>query len=177
MTLQLENLDDRTRRFMLDEVAHDVAQGKLYISPRLNALGRKEYEGLLRQAIESGDDKSLANALRLHGCFETHEPRQKPKGGTIMARVPVIAPETLAEGEFNRFYARGLCHRALADGISELVICRVKEVSNPRPESEAMIGARINAEALLEDLRTHIGVDTALHVPPGPNSGLSVRLP
>lgn len=30
---------------------------------------------------------------------------------------------------------------------------------------------------MLDDLRTHVGVDTALGLPPGPNSGLSVRLP
>jgi hypothetical protein len=39
-----------------------------------------------------------------------------------------------------------------------------------------MIGRRLNAQALLGDLRKHVGVDTALGLPPGPNSGLSGRL-
>ncbi len=83
----------------------------------------------------------------------------------------------MAEGEFNRFYARGLCRRAIAEGIEALVVYRAKEVVNPRAESVALIGKSLPAKQLLEDLRAHIGTDTALGLPPGPNSGLSVKLP
>lgn len=109
--------------------------------------------------------------------MKSTEQRRKPKGGVTTARVPVTAAETLAEGEFNRFYARGLCRRALEDSIRELIVYRAKEVRNPRPESVAMIGRRVDPTALLGDLRTHPGVEPALGLPPGPNSGLSVRLP
>lgn len=61
--------------------------------------------------------------------------------------------------------------------MSELVIYRAKQVREPRPESQAMIGKNINAKALLDDLRTHPGVEPALGLPPGPNSGLSIKLP
>jgi len=44
------------------------------------------------------------------------------------------------------------------------------------PESVALVGTTPSAAALLEDLRTHIGMNTALRLPPGPNSGLSVHL-
>ncbi len=91
--------------------------------------------------------------------------------------MPVTAPETLAEGEFNRFYARGLCRRAMAQGIESLLVYRAKEVVNPRPESVALIGKSLPVKQLLEDLRANIGTDTALGLPPGPNSGLSVKLP
>jgi hypothetical protein len=107
---------------------------------------------------------------------ETEEQRRKPKGGFTIAQVPVTAPDTLAEGEFNRFYIRGLCLRAIQDGVAELIVYRAKEVSSPRRESEAMIGARLPPERLLQDIRTHPGVDTAFGLPPGPNSGLSVHL-
>jgi hypothetical protein len=89
----------------------------------------------------------------------------------------INAHEMLAEGEFNRFYIRGLCVRALADGIDEVVVYRAKAVQNARSESEGKIGQRVSADALLVDLRLHKGVDTALGLPPGPNSGLSVHLP
>lgn len=177
MGLRLENLDPHTRRFMLDELELDVARGTLYISPRLSECGLREYETLLRAAIERGDDESLANSLRAGGRMRGTEERRKPKGGSTIVRVPVTAPDTLAEGEFNRFYARGLCRRAVEDGIHKLVIYRAKEVANPRVESQAMIGTTIDAEVLLEDLRTHSGVEPAFGLPPGPNSGLSVRLP
>jgi len=175
MALRLENLDDRTRKFMLDELELDVANGTLYISPRLNQSGEMEYEKLLRKSIECGDDSSLTDDLRTK--MKLTEQRQKPKGGITVAKVPVTAADTLAEGEFNRFYARGLCRRAIADGVQAVEVYRTKQVTNPRTESQAMIGKKIEARALLEDLRTHPGVEPALGLPPGPNSGLSVRLP
>lgn len=109
--------------------------------------------------------------------LNTHEQRKKPKGGTTVAQVPVTAPDTLAEGEFNRFYARGLCARAVAAGIMQVDVYRGKPVAAPRAESEAMLGNRVSAEALLNDLRVSQGVEPALGQPPGPNSGLTVRLP
>jgi hypothetical protein len=103
------------------------------------------------------------------------EERKKPTGGFTSAKVPVNAAEILAEGEFNRFYARGLCLRAVAEGIDKVVVYRGKEVLNPRPESEALLGKHFPVEELLQDLRQHIGTDTALGLPAGPNSGLRVR--
>lgn len=47
---------------------------------------------------------------------------------------------------------------------------------NPRVESQAKIGAIVNAEELLADIRVNVGVDTALGLPAGPNSGLSVQI-
>jgi len=177
MALQLENLDARTRRYMVDELDYDVAGATLYISPRLSERGRADWETLLRSAMEGGDDVSLAGSLRSQARMGTTEQRRNPKGGFTTARIPVTAPETLAEGEFNRFYARGLCRRALEDGVNRLVVYRAKRVRDPRPESQAMVGTTIDAKALLEDLRTHPGIEPALGLPPGPNSGLSVRLP
>jgi hypothetical protein len=89
----------------------------------------------------------------------------------------VNAHEMLAEGEFNRFYIRALCLRAIEDGVSEVIVYRAKDVEHARSESQQKIGSRVAAELLLRDLRTHVGVDTALGLPPGPNSGLSVHLP
>lgn len=87
------------------------------------------------------------------------------------------AHEMLAEGEFNRFYIRAICLRAIEDGISEVVVYRAKRVQHARSESERKIGQLVSAEPLLRDLREHPGADTALGLPPGPNSGLSIQLP
>jgi hypothetical protein len=177
MTFYFENLDEQTRHFMVDELDEDIAGSKLYISSRLSERGRREYPELLRTAIRSGNDATLASELRIEGRLNQTEQRRTPSGGITTARVPITAPETLAEGEFNRFYARGLCRRALAEGIKKVVIYRAKQVANPRSESQAKIGTTLDPGALLEDLRTHVGVDPALGLPPGPNSGLSVKLP
>jgi hypothetical protein len=174
MGLNLVNLDDKTREFMFNELEKDVTLNKLYISPRLNVEGRRDYEQLLRSAIQNGDDISLAHSLS--GLFNEYEQRAKPSGGYTTAKVPITAPETLAEGEFNRFYCRGVCRRAIEEGFEEVEVYRAKDVHDPRPQSQVLVGSKLKADKLLNDLRTNIGVDTALGVPAGPNSGLSIRL-
>lgn len=177
MSIQYSNIDAEVRKFMLQELGMDESNKTLYISPRLTEQGASNWPAMLRKAIENHNDGWLASELRLQGLMRSHEERRKPKGGFTNARVPITAPDTLAEGEFNRFYARGLCASVLASGGTGVVVCRGKQVSNPRSESEAMIGRAIPAGELLEDLRTSQGVEPALGLPPGPNSGLTVRRP
>ena len=177
MPLALVNLDDQTRKYMLEEIESDIASPqRFYMSPRLSSIGCNDYPALLKQAAEAHDDEWLANQLQQNGRLNAMEQR-RTKSGFTNAKVPYNAHEMLAEGEFNRFYIRGLCRRAVDEGINELVVYRAKQVASPRPESQAKVGARVNTQSLLSDLRTHPGVDTALGLPAGPNSGLSVKLP
>jgi hypothetical protein len=178
MALYFENLDDRTRQLMLDEMEYDVANNQLHISPFLSGQGQRDYANLLREALQSGDDETLAESLRDHRRILRTLPRRNPKGGYSISATPENAAQVLAESEFNRYYIRALARRAIEDGISELVIYRAKPVSNPRPESEARVETTLSPEELLEDLRSHPGDEPpTLGVPSGPNSGLSVRLP
>ena len=176
MTLHYQNLDESTRSFMLSEVDSDLFHGHLYISPRLNDLVEHNYVSLLKEAIKHHNDAWLAEQLRIRGYMKEHEQRKNQSGGFTTAKVPRTAPDTLSEGEYNRFYIRGLCVRVLEDGMNQVEVYRGKSVSKPRQESEAMLGTRLPAEALLEDLRTSIGVEPALGLPSGPNSGLTVRI-
>src|SRR5207253_1376241 len=156
----------------LEEIELDIASEKgIYLSTRFNERGIATYPDLLKTAAQDHDDDWLAGLIRNNGLLNAKEQRRKPKGGYTLADVPYTAHETLAEGEFNRFYARGLCRYAIDRGINELIIYRAKEVMQARSASIAKIGTRINAQALLNDLRTHPGMDTALGLPPGPNSG------
>ena len=177
MGLQYKNLDERTRTLMLAEIERDIAERNLYISENLNPKGQTEYPDLIRDAARSGSDVTLAAAIQ--GRLNPYEKPRRLKSGEF-SKPPVMrsnAHEMLAEGEFNRFYIRALCLRAIEDGIPEVIVYRAKAVQNARSESERKIGQRLPVEALLRDLRMHPGVDTALGLPPGPNSGLSVRLP
>ena len=175
MSIHHESLNAAVREFMVRELERDQGNGKLYISPRLTSGGAQAWPQILREAMEGHEDEWLASTLRERGYMKAAEQRAKPKGGFTTAKVPHTAPDTLAEGEFNRFYARGLCAYVLESGGTEVEVCRGKEVSNPRPESEAMIGRQLPAQQLLEDLRNSPGVEPALGLPPGPNSGLTIR--
>lgn len=162
MPLNYANLDDHTRRFMREEIAMDNAAGTLYMSARLSPRGAQDWPDLLQGAAAQGNDATLAEMLNRDGRLNEFEERRKPKGGVTMARVPETAAATLAEGEFNRFYSRALCRRALDQGIPRLIVCRAKHVTSPRRESEQKIGTQFDAGQLLADLRANPGVDTAL---------------
>ncbi len=178
MAFDFKNLDAVTRKQMVSEIDLDVSQGKLYLSKHFKDDVADQYESLIREAAESHDETWLANEIRKLGLLKTRTMAKHPKKDTMIEKaVPVTAADTFAEGEFNRFYARGLCQRAVAEGIPEVEVYRAKQVMNARSASEEMIGKRLEARALLADLRTSLGVDTALQLPPGPNSGLSVFLP
>ncbi|HEX6270436.1 MAG TPA: hypothetical protein VFZ43_09385 [Anaerolineales bacterium] len=178
MALYFENLDERTRQLMLDEMEYDISHNQLHISPFLSGQGQRDYANLLREALDSGNDETLAQRLREQRRILRTLPKRKPKGGYSISATPENAAQVLAESEFNRYYIRAIARRAIEDGIQELVIYRAKPVSQPRPESEARIETTLSPEELLEDLRSHPGDEPpALGVPSGPNSGLSVRLP
>ena len=177
MALQLENLDARIRDLMLSEIAFDEGRGALYTSRRFTPAGEGQYPMILKEVVASSGDAELAAKLRVHGCFADTETRHLKSGKISIAKVPVTAAETFAEGEFNRFYLRALCRAAIEDGVNEVMVYRARHSESPRPESEALIGKMVNAKTLLEDLRNNPGVDTCLGLPPGPNSGLSARLP
>lgn len=151
--------------------------GILYLSDNLNPQGKTEYPNLIRAAAREGNDVTLSSEIR--GRHNSHEKPRRLKSGEL-SKPPIMrsnAHEMLAEGEFNRFYIRALCLRAIEDGIPEVIVYRAKAVQNERSESARKIGQAHAAEGPLRDLRTHQGVDTALGLPPGPNSGLSVHLP
>jgi hypothetical protein len=176
MGLRYDSLDHRTREFMAREFAMDVRDKRLYLSPRLTSRGVSDWPQLLQEALQTHDDLWLASELRARQLLNSTEQRRKQKGGVTAVQVPVTAADTLAEGEFNRFYARGVCARATEDGVAAVEVYRGKTVENPRATSEALIGRHMSAQALLQDLRVSQGVEPALHVPPGPNSGLTIRL-
>ena len=169
--LNLENIDDENiRKYMLEEVEQDIAEGKLYVSKRLLKSEISNYTEYLKNAIQNGNSTMLAQELLTKNCLKKTEPRK-----TKMVKVPSNANETLANGEFNRFYIRGVCRKAIEENM-EVEAYRAKTVSDPRAKSASKIGTTYNPNKLLEDLRSNIGIDTSLGLPSGPNSGLSVRL-
>src|SRR5258706_13055950 len=120
MGLNLLNLTADVRQFMLDEIEYDITtNGKIYISTRLNSRGTAAYTGLFKETVQNHDDVWLAQQLRSEDMFNPSYSRQNRKTGNVsMVTMPVNAPESLAEGETNRFYIRGLSRYAIAEGIT-----------------------------------------------------------
>jgi hypothetical protein len=171
MGLYYANLDAETRRLMIEEINFDVAAKGIYFSNYLSPDGARRWPELLVKAIHAGTDDTLAHSLV--GCFKTLTER-RTKHGITMVRVPVTAPQTLAEAQFNMYYIRALCQRALAAG-GRIVVYRAKHVDVPRSVSEAMIGTELNPAIVLLALRETKGVEPPTNVPM-PNTGITVRL-
>lgn len=149
-------LDALTRDLMRDEFNRDG--GRPPLSKCFTGQGENDYPDLLADAILNGDAAWLIASLRQHGR---------------MTETPVNAAERFGWTEFNRYYARGICRRALEHGSNEVKVYRARESRSKRPRSEQMIGTTQPATTLLDDLRTNrqdVAMGIALVA-----SGLSVR--
>lgn len=174
MYFKFDNLTAQTRALMISEVKSDIQNEQLYYSKRFCEAGHRHYADLLLESIENGNEQSLAAALKEKKCFADTETRTTKKG-VIYSKIPETASQTLAESEFNRFYMRALALQAI-QAKKTLTIYRARASENPRPESELLIGKQIDPVTLLDDLRKNVWFDTLLGLPPGPNSGLSVKI-
>jgi hypothetical protein len=175
--LNYENLDGVTRAFMIEEIAIDERAETLYRSPWLTQGGQGDWAEILREAATSGSDDTLAAQLRLRNRIATRAQRRKPNSHVMTwYTLGANAPDVMA-GEFNVFYCRGLCSRALAEGIPRLEVYRARNSLHPRQESEAAIGFLVEPEVILIDLRNTHGTPPTFGLPPGPNTGLTLRIP
>jgi hypothetical protein len=167
------DLDNGVRHHMLAEVDSDIATGTLGKSKRFSPGGADAYPALLREAVMSGDERSLTDALSTGAHFVSREWVNRGRG--FWKNVPSDCAQTFAEGEFNRFYIRGLCIHAMDRNCPSMEVYRAKLVREPRPESDAFIGTHVEAAGLLADLRSSQGGETFLGLAK-PNSGLSARI-
>ena len=174
MPLQYENLDPTTRRYAFAELANDLSSGAFHVSERLRPEGVGEYQRLLSEALRYYDDRWLEE--HASDLLVENESRRTRSGGTTTARVPQMAARMMAEGDFNRYYMRGLALRAIEEGRQILEVYRARLSLEPRPESAQLEGNRVPAAEVLDHLRGPISVDPAVAPLGRTNSGLSVRL-
>jgi hypothetical protein len=172
--LRYENLDPITRGFSLAELDADLAHERAVVSPRLRPGNVDKYFELLRQALRYYDDLWLEQ--RIPDLMMDVELRRTAGGGHTAARLPGFAARVLAEGDFNRYYIRGVCARAIAEGREVVEVYRARLSIEPRAESAELEGHRLQAQSVLEELR-QLTAETLDATRLGrPNSGLSVRL-
>ena len=176
MSFYFENLDHETREHKLREIDLDASTGTLFISPRIRPGCEQFYVHGLRSAARAHDEEWLADQIRKQRLLLHEEQRPTPAGGVVTLRVPLTAADSLASGEFNRFYARGLCARALDGNMTQVEVYRAKAVPQLLPQAEQLIGRRVPAASLLRGLRAWRVAGQTLTLPFDPASGMSIRL-
>ena len=174
MSFNFLNLDIETRRFMLEVIGLASQTENIYFSMRFNEAGKAQWVSLLRQAAEDHDEHWLAYQIEAHRLMKGLEHAVKPLGGYTIKHVPHTAAETMAEGQFNRFYIIAISRLALERGKKTVIVYRAKERAEHRPESDMLIGAQESADSLIKELR--VKQDSLNHRLLRPNSGLSVKL-
>src|SRR5690348_1504032 len=174
MPLQYENLDATTRRYALMELDEDLKQNRFHATDRLRPTAVAEYERLLRDAIKYYDDLWLEE--HAEDLLVDFELRRTPAGGQTTAKVPEMAARMLAECDFNLYYMRGVCLRAIEEGRQVVEVYRARLSLEPRRESAVLEGRRLPAEEVLKYLRGDQSSDPEVTALGRPNSGLSVRL-
>ena len=178
MGFSFEHLDTRTRFLMVEEIDRDSIHGTLYESRLLTPLGKAAFCELLRAAASAHDAEFLVDVLAQAEHFVPSESALRA-GVAYERRVNVRnAARRLAEGEFNRYYMRAVCRRALEGG-AKVEAYRARESSQHRTESDALDGHTLEARSLLSVLRQRnrptVGSAAGL-VPGSVNSGVSLRL-
>jgi hypothetical protein len=169
------NLDEKTRSYMLRAIEEAEHEGQIDYSPRLNTKGKEQWLGLLEQAAREHTEHWLAYELEANRLIKGFEVSERPLGSYSIKHVPRTAAQTMAEGQFNRFYMLGLCKRARDEGVTHLEVYRAKQSARPRPESQALIGIRLPVEIVEPQLRDDVASQKSLLIQP--NSGISLRLP
>ncbi len=171
MPLQYENLDPTTRRHAIAELDSDFASGAFHASERLRPEAVGEYKRLLSEALRYYDDLWLED--QADDLVIEEETRRTRSGGLTTVKLPQMATRMLAEGDFNRYYMRGVCLRAIDEGRQVVEVYRARLSLEARPESAEIEGKRYPAQEILDELR---GVEPVFPRLGRPNSGLSVRL-
>ncbi|MFA6307351.1 MAG: hypothetical protein WCS88_03485 [Patescibacteria group bacterium] len=168
------NLDEKTRELMISEINWAIKNNELYYSTRFIDGQKEKWQQLLLEAAKNHNEHWLAFQIENNSMLKDFEEAEKPKGGYTIKHVPNTASETLASGQFNRYYILGLAQRAVLENKNALEVYRAKDSQEQRDGSEALIGRTFNPAELIEQLRTtQASFKSELAKP---NSGISVKL-
>jgi hypothetical protein len=131
MAMSYEELDDKTRGYMLTEFEKEEASGRPYRSRALSPAGLAVFPGLMRQAIESGNEVSLCRSLDNADYWEPTE--AYTRDGITRSRHRNIAQsaQRLALTEFSTWYVAGFTQRLLDEGVEK---CQVYRGEQPKWE-------------------------------------------
>ncbi|HXS35321.1 MAG TPA: hypothetical protein VN721_01360 [Flavipsychrobacter sp.] len=159
------DLNNEIRELMLNEILFDVSRKTFFYSPKFNNNGRNIYLSCLKEACAAGDEETLWASLESSDTFNKYEAFGK--------RVDAREARNFSQNEFNKYYIRALCVKAIELNKQKLEVYRAVPAKGKSPKVDLMIGSLLEPDKLLKDLRQNTGVLPAML--PGLSAGLSIK--
>lgn len=179
MPMQFEELDARTRESMLSEFEAEQAGPHPYRGRNLSPTGLEASVALMRQAIETGTEETLAQALSVPVHWNPTESYIRNNVARLRNLNYVQAAERLALTEFNTWYVRGFARRLLDEGVE---LCQIYRAAQPKWEPASCTqheGSIYRVRVIYDGHRIRYwpepGDETAFAIPYEPNCHHSIR--
>lgn len=179
MAMNYEELDDRTRQQMLSEFENEQASAKPFQSKALSQAGLRAFPALMREAIKSGNETSLAVALNRVDLWDPDE--EYTRNGVTRTRKRNVAQSTtrLALTEFSTWYVRGLAKRLLDEGVDRCQVYRGEQPKWEPGECAEHEGQTVSVRQIYDNHRVRYwpapGNEAALSIPFGPGCHHIIR--
>jgi hypothetical protein len=131
---KFEELDDITRKWMLEEFLNEEKSGAQYRSSRLSERGLEIFPIEMKKAIVDGNEESLEKALENPDYWNQSETYRVKGGIRSRAINPTFAAQSLARTEFITWFTRGFARRLIEEGEKQCQVVRIAPADEPRGE-------------------------------------------
>jgi hypothetical protein len=179
MAMNFEELDEVTRGYMLKEFEGEESTPGPYRGKVLSLTGLAAWNGLMSEAIRSGNEESLTVSLQNQAYWQPTETYIKNGVQRVRNVNSQQAAERLALTEFNTWYVRGLSKRFLDEGVAE---CQAYRGAIPKWEPgdcTSHEGQILQVQVIYSGHRKRYwpepGDTTALSIPFGPGCHHTIR--
>lgn len=179
MAMNFEELDQTTREFVLAEFEAEQASLTPYRSPLLTPTGVAAFVRLIRDAIITGNEVSLAAALAVAEYW--HATESYERDGIVRTRNVNMrqASERLSLTEFNTWYVRGLSRRLLSEAAATCQAYRAAQPKWEPAECSAHEGQIFSVQEIYDGHRAKYhpapGNPAAVSIPFGPGCHHTIR--
>lgn len=179
MPMNYEELDQKTRQYMLDEFEAERKDASPYRSKALSRKGLAVFPELMRQAIQSGNEQTLFEALNDPEYWEPSEEYVRDGVSRTRRRNIRQSSERLALTEFSTWYVRGLARRLLEEGVEKCQVYRGAQPKWEPAECAQHEGLIVSVQAVYDGHRAQYwpepGNREAFSIPFGPNCHHVIR--
>jgi len=176
---KFEELDDITRKWMLEEFHIEENSNAPYRSSRLSERGLKIFPKEMEKAIIEGNEESLSKALMNPDYWNPSESYMSKNGIRSRAINPNSAAQFLARTEFIIWFTRGFARRLIEEGETLCQVIRVAPADEPRGECRSHENKIYKILDIYNAHRVrywpHPGKPDALSIPTGTNCHHSIR--